>query len=234
VAKSTPLVLMTRPQAQSERFLAQLGQDVDAVISPILKIEPTGAELSPQHYKGVVLTSANALQGTFANFSGLACFAVGDATAEEAERCGLMVKSADGTADDLVEMIIAEKPEGRLLFLRGEHSRGELAARLRSAGIDVEEVITYRQRPQPLSSQAVQALQRADIAILPVFSPRSARLLAEALAKVPSGAQLKVIAMSDAVAGSWGESVPAEVFVASEPKATAMVRAVERVLKGLA
>lgn len=225
---------MTRPQAQSERFLAQLGLDVDAVVSPILKIEPTGAEPSPKHYRGVILTSANALQGSGANFSGLACFAVGDATAEEAERCGLIVNSADGTVDDLVEMIIAKKPEGRLLFLRGEHSRGELAARLRDAGIDVEEVITYRQRPQPLSSQAVEALQRASSVIFPVFSPRSARLLAEALAKVPLDAQLKVIAMSDAVAAAWGEGVPAEVFVASEPNATAMVRAVERVLKGLA
>ena len=231
MGKNAPLLLLTRPQAQSERFLSQLNSAAWSVISPILDIKATGKQIDPRSFSAIILTSANGLIGVDADLADMPCFAVGDTTAEEARLRGLSVISAGGTADDLVKLICAHDPQGPLLFLRGEHSRGDVATRLAEAGIDVQETVTYRQIEHPLSTEAKAALEQAQNVVIPVFSPRSARLLSQALAKLPMNAQLTMIAMSDAVAEAWGSRSKAEVLVVDEPTAQAMAEAVRAALK---
>ena len=119
-------------------------------------------------------------------------------------------------ADDLIRHVAGPGP---LLHLRGEHARGDVAKRLSHRGIETSELITYRQVAHPLADEARQAIEGDEPAVLPLFSPRSARLVGSAAR--PSAA-LHVIAMSPAVAEAWREATGATAETCEAPTAEAM------------
>jgi uroporphyrinogen-III synthase len=125
--------------------------------------------------------------------------------------------------------VIASGERGPFLHARGREARGEVAARLRAAGIGCVEAVVYDQVALPLSAEA-QALLAGDAPVLvPLFSPMSAARLAAALAGIPLRAPLLVAAMSPAVSAAWTGPAPLGLAVARRPDAPAMLDA----LKGL-
>ncbi len=223
--------MLTRPQAQSERFAqicrATLGAELQIILSPLLKIEMLLFDVPLTPYRGLIFTSENGVQA-FAQTTigqGMPAYCVGARTTNAARDAGLEAISADGTADDLVEMINAAEVAGPLLHIRGEHTRGNIAGRINA---QVDEVVAYRQLAQPLSDVARSALQSNEVVILPLFSPRTAQLFFEQADSI--SADLKVIAISAAVNDvilDTNKAKTAASSIADTPNALAMIQAIK-------
>jgi uroporphyrinogen-III synthase len=231
VTATLPTILLTRPEAQSRDFAARLrariAPDVAVIISPVLDIVPLPFDL-PVEPRFLVLTSVHAAEAARrAGLADLPAFCVGDRTAEAARAAGLLPLSAAGDAGALVSLLKAARPQGPGLYLRGRHAASDIASELASAGLDTHAVVAYDQIARPLSAPARAALDAAAPVILPVFSPRSSRLLARdiAVARAP----LDLIAISAAAAAPWKDR-PVSVAIAAAPDGAAMEDAVvERV-----
>jgi len=148
----------------------------------------------------LIFTSANGVAAYLAaqGPKTLPCYTVGDATAHAAQEAGLRATSAGGDAEALIARIMADNAPGPMLHLRGAHARGDIAERLSAQGCPVSQAIVYHQHAQPLSDQAASLLLGDRPVILPLFSPRSATLLANATITAP----VYVVAMSSNVADS--------------------------------
>ncbi|WP_210528499.1 uroporphyrinogen-III synthase [Rubellimicrobium arenae] len=219
-------LLLTRPQAASERLLdaceAVWGRPIPAIISPVMAIQPRAVDL-PERPDGLILTSEHGARRAGAlGLAGLPAWCVGRRTADVAAAEGLQARVAGQEAEELVERLLTERPSGLLLHLRGEHARGNIAARLNAAGLCAGEAVAYSQEALPPTPEAHAALQDPDPLVVPLFSPRSATLLA---AWTPA-APLDVIALSDAVAQAAGPLRPASLVTAAGPNGTAMVQAI--------
>ncbi|NND18996.1 MAG: uroporphyrinogen-III synthase [Silicimonas sp.] len=222
-------LLLTRPEAQSREFLLRCetlaGRKLPAVISPLMRIEPIGDTPDLGRYATVIFTSGNAVRSVLRHQSlkGRAVATVGQSTAK-------LAKSAGADAQALGEDVEAfarnaERLKGPSLFCRGVHSRGDLAEKLRDQNHSVEEAVVYDQVATPLSDQARQLLAGSRRVIAPVFSPRTARLLA---AQGPLVAPLTIVAMSQAVAAEL--ELPGEVVVARAPESQRMAELVVSLL----
>ncbi|MDA5092919.1 uroporphyrinogen-III synthase [Aliiroseovarius sp. KMU-50] len=194
-----PKLLLTRPHEGNARLLAaceaEFGEAIPSVDSPVLEIERIGDWPDLSSYRSVLLTSANAVWG---DLSGLLAYCVGARTAEAARGAKAQVKAVAMDAVSLMK----EQPElqGSVIYLRGAHVSQDLAAQYGCA-----EHITYDQRALPLTDDARALITGEDPALLPLFSPRSARLIAKDICgqgQTP-GPKLRVIALSDAVAQAW-------------------------------
>ena len=173
-----------------------MGQRV--VIAPVMDIVPR--EPGPPVVGGtLVFSSANGVAAAAGQglSRALPVVTVGEATARAARAAGWQARCAGPTADALVAALVADPPAGPLLHLHGAHARGDVATRLRRAGIDARDRVIYDQPERPLTAEARAALAGAEPVILPIFSPRSAALLSR---DVKALAPLHVIALSPAVA----------------------------------
>lgn len=221
MSDAAPTILLTRPQAQSWRFAKGLG-DAKVVISPVIEVQNKAVQADPRAYDGLIFTSENGVRAAAAAFdlNGLHGYAVGQRTATAGEAAGLKLRSANGSADDLVAMIIRDQPPGRLLHLHGTHSRGDVARRLQIAGIETDSVVIYDQIARPLSTEALSLLSKEVVVLLPLFSPRTASLLGPMCQK--ARADLILIGMSQAVLDAWVGPKPLQVQALSAPSADAM------------
>lgn len=228
MADVTPLILLTRPLADAEGFsalLADMGVTAEVVFSPIVEIVPTEADVDLTNISGVIFSSRNAVAAVAGH--DMPAWCVGEATAAAARAKGWRSVAADGDAESLYARVLADAPNGPLLHIRGEISRGDLAERLTKVGIKTDEVVVYRQAVRPLSGRAKQALMRENPVIVPLFSPRAAAQFAR---QGPYHAPLHMVVMSEAVREPLGE-LPVETVVLAEKKeAKAMANAVARLL----
>jgi uroporphyrinogen-III synthase len=222
-----PTLLLTRPRAQSQTFADQCraaGFADDIVIAPILEI--TGRPLASAPAPGTMLifTSVNGVHQASAqhDLRGFHAIAVGAATGQAARAAGLSCTVADGDAEALFALLQARHDTAPLLHLRGAHATGDLVARLRAAGQRADEAVVYDQVACALSDHALAVLAGPMPVIAPLFSPRSARLLAEAAQGAT--ARLYPIAISVAAAAAWGGPPPAQVV--PHPDAAHMLAAV--------
>lgn len=206
-----PVLLLTRPEAASRRFavaLADLGLSV--VIAPLLRIEPVahdGARLAAAPV--VVLTSAAAVPAVGPGQGRLA-LCVGPGTAAAAAAAGFEVRvGATGEASGLLPLIAACAAPP--LHARGRHVAAELPA---------EGVVVYDQVAAPLTDEARAVLAGRAPVLLPLFSPRSARLAAAACEGAT--APLRPLAISEAAARAWGGAGAAAIPVAARPDGAAM------------
>lgn len=227
-----PILLLTRPEAASARFAKQCGDfglRFDTVISPLFRIEATGSLPDTSAAGGLIFTSANGVAVWLAQGGrrDLPVYTVGDTTARAAEAAGMRAHSAGGAADDLINWLIAHSPAVPLLHLHGRHTRGDVAARLTMAGLTCESGVIYDQPAQPLSAEARAALMGPAPVIVPVFSPRTAELLAQERAQAP----LLVAAMSEAVVNALGSLHKQDLKVAARPESVAMREVVLDLLK---
>ncbi|MES2433161.1 MAG: uroporphyrinogen-III synthase [Pseudomonadota bacterium] len=233
VRQSQPTVLLTRPLAQSQRFAEQIG---GVLISPLMRPAFLTPRLPTGDFTAVVLTSETGAEAAGRiSASGFRlpkrAFCVGHRTAQAAQAVGFDASSAAGAADDLLAHIVSAAPVGRLLLLRGQDSVGDLEIRLASAGLETVSLTIYRQIALGLTDAAIAVLQDPRPVILPIFSPRSARLLATELRRVAAKAPIWFAALSPAVAEAF-DFPTVYTEIALRPDSAAMLRAVQ-ILRGL-
>jgi uroporphyrinogen-III synthase len=131
---------------------------------------------------------------------------------------------AGENADALVARLFAAEPQA-LTHLRGVHSRGDVAGRLRKAGHDVTEAVLYDQVLLPLAAMARQALNAQHRCVVPLFSPRAAAHFMQ----IAPGADVEVAALSPAVADVLaGGGAP--VAIADRPDIGSMAQLVEKLI----
>jgi uroporphyrinogen-III synthase len=225
-SREEAMLVLTRPAAQSRALADGFAAAARVVISPVMKISGTGAAVDLTPYTGVILTSANA--GPFLpDLGGVRAFCVGDRTARVAEGAGAEIGLVARNADGLVARIAGPGP---LIHLRGQHARGQIAERMNSAGIETHEAVVYRQEAVPLTAEAVAAIESDAPVVLPLYSPRSAQLVAQGVKRV--GSHVRVIAMSGAVAEAWASNTGGGAEVCSEPTGAAMRARIEAALRG--
>lgn len=218
MVRGTPVLILTRPEPQSRAFLAdlegRLGRSVSAIIAPILGISELGDKPDLNMFRTLIFTSGNGVDRVAGDLAGRHVVTVGQQTARRAQGAGASAICLGNTVDEFLEN--AEAIEAPALHIRGVHSRGDLANRLSAMGAEVSEFVGYDQPQRPITKEAQQALLQGD-AIVPVFSPRSARLMS-AYDCHPS---TRILAISDATAHEWvGEGT---VEVAVRPDRQAML-----------
>lgn len=232
-APPPPAFLLTRPAAASERFAAALrqsfGMGTRIVISPLMAPEFLHPALPPGPFDALILTSETAAEAARRLSADgvdlpLRAFCVGDRTAGAAAGAGFHAQSARGDAGALLRLIQRAQPAGRFLHLRGRDSAGAIVQRLDALGIIAREAVIYDQKPLPLTTAAGALLAGDAPVVLPLFSPRSADLMARA---GPFRAPLWVAALSPAVADHARALHPDRMAIADRPDAQSLMRAAE-------
>ena len=227
-----PTLLLTRPQAASERFAAacwkEIGRAIPVVISPVLEIRPLPVDVDPSSIGTILFTSENGVisLASQANLSGRPALCVGDRTAQAAQDAGMVARSAGGDVEALLSLASQLRPDEPLLHVRGVHAAGDLARRLGALGFQVSEAISYDQEARKLSDEALALCDGGAPVVLPLFSSRSAATLLDQLG--PGRDNFSIVAISPAVAAAWGGR---DLLVAKEPDAAAMVREVARLFR---
>lgn len=227
----SPTILLTRPMAQSQRFAAALAAitRLPVVISPLMETRYLPATVPPGDFSAVVLTSesgARAAGGVLGRLPHRA-WCVGDRTAAVAREMGFSATSANGDAEKLIARIRQGRESGPLLHLRGTNSRGNVAKTLTMGGIETEELIVYDQAERPFSPEARLLLNGDSSIVMPLFSPRTARIFARQGLARPG---LWVAALSPAVAQEITGLATAGLEIADQPDAEGMLLAVQRLI----
>ena len=225
-----PTLLLTRPQKDAQAFAQEVLSHQPAaqiLISPVLTITPIGTLPDLSAYAAVVFTSRHAV-ACFAHAhipKKMTCFAVGEATAEAAKKLGFSVINSAGAAQDLILLVQKTGAAGPLIHPHGQHARGQIATTLTKKGIPCAECVIYDQIETPLSIQARALLTQPQALLVPVFSPRSARLL-QRYGPLPNGSE--IIAISQTVAACFSTQAHIKTTVACHPNRGAMLKAVLR------
>lgn len=219
---------MTRPIDQARQFIEAMPQDlhdqIQPIFSPLLTIEPIGAQTIMDVDEAAVFSSAN---GVRYGPEGAArpAYCIGAATTALARTRGWNAVLAGQDAEALVNTLAAHPPLHPLVHIRGRHTRGSIADRLSSAGLRIRSQIVYEQHAQSLSSEARAALSREQITLVPLFSPRTAAQFAK---EAPRTTSLRVVALSAAVAQAASPLTVA--MIADSPDGNAMYVALQAAL----
>lgn len=231
----TARLIITRPAAQAAAFAQALraawAPQVEIITAPLLTI--SALPVTAPAPAGVILSSANgvAAAARLGWPAGLPAWCVGPKTAELAAKAGFAVTQGPGDAAGLIEELTTRRPAGPLLHLRGRHSRGGIASALTKAGLICAELVAYEQNAQPLAAPARAALDDSAPVVLPVFSPRTATLLADA---GPFAAPLHLVLISAAAAKATRPLAAASTRIANAPDGDAMLAATLATLSELA
>ncbi|HNQ91842.1 MAG TPA: uroporphyrinogen-III synthase [Alphaproteobacteria bacterium] len=203
------LILVTRPKEQAKEFAAEIERlGAVPVLCPLLDIHPVSYDLShfsrPDAVPDAIIVTSQQVFSVGADFSPLLSvpvYCVGEKTGEAARGAGFAdVYEAGGDVDALVALVRDQvQPSSRLLYLRGEDVRADIAALL--AGYQVDEEIMY-------GADVISALPQDVIDLFPklfaicLFSPRSGSILKGLMDKHGLGPFVKninLLSLSDAV-----------------------------------
>lgn len=228
-------VLLTRPQAQGEAFARKLTQRFGArmhpVIAPLMAPEYLSPPAPEGEFAAVVFTSSHGVEGAIRLGLELPrlAYCVGRATAAAATSAGFEARSADGNVHDLLAVIKRDAPNGRILYIRGVDTSGDLRSALITNGFDAESLQVYLQTAIPFQRESLDLLRQERSVIVPLFSPRSARLFHDTM---PSDlrADLFIAAISDAVARAATDIPHRTLLVARNPDGPGMLDAIESLL----
>ena len=236
-ARAAFAVLITRPEPQASRFAAALSDAlpgrVQPVLSPLMAAEFLPVPLPPGRFAALVLTSETGAEAAIrlrmagADLPSHA-LCVGDQTAAAARAAGFDAVSAKGDAGDLLALILSEPDPGPMLYLHGRDRAADLARGLYGQR-QLHAVAAYVQNPLPLTPEARQVLAKDAPVLLPVFSPRSARLLAAAL-PTHRLADLWPVTISEKTRKALPPALADHALVATRPDGTAMIQAIARLL----
>jgi uroporphyrinogen-III synthase len=145
----TVRVLVTRSEpgaSRQARALIQAG--FDAVVAPVLHIEPTDAPIPDGPFQHVIFLSEQAVRygGDLGYCAGARVHAVGETTARALAARGLSaevpaIASSEGVLEQLSALPLAGS---RVLIVAGEEGRKTLRDALRARGAEVLEHLCYR------------------------------------------------------------------------------------------
>ncbi|MBY6154996.1 uroporphyrinogen-III synthase [Vannielia litorea] len=214
-------VLLTRPERGSAEFAALLreaARDIEIITGPLIRIEAMRPAALPGPEDAVIFTSVSSVEvfSAWQEGAGRRAWCVGERTARAAQAAGFEAVAGAGTAAQLLEIIRAEESTGLLWHLHGKHQRGDLAGDLLALGIQARSEVIYDQPAVPLDPAARARIEAGEAMVAPLFSPRTAGLLAADVKNI--GANLRVVALSEAVADEW----PGPCALADRPDAEAM------------
>ncbi|MGA1180551.1 MAG: uroporphyrinogen-III synthase [Marivivens sp.] len=222
------ILVLTRPEEASRRFLAaveeRLSQRVAHILSPAIEIESVAHGPLPDGVVSVILTSEQAAlraRNTGAR-TGMKAWCVGDRTAEVARREGFETVSVGGDVEALIAAILKARPDEPLAHIRGEQTTGDVSARLTKAGLIAHDLVVYRQKDCTLSPEVFEALAGGETLVVPLFSPRSAEAF---LRQVEPTTPMRVVAMSQTVADKAAVCGARDILVAERPDLEAMALA---------
>lgn len=220
-------VLLTRPRHRAEAFAATLPPETPVIIAPLIEVVSLPFDIATPP-RALILTSAEAVPraASRADLAGLPAFCVGHATGEAARAAGFAAADAGGTTRELLAGAARMQPFQPLLYLRGRHQARDIATELAARGFDVAEAVVYDQRATGFDAAAMDRIGRSAALVAPVFSRRSARILADALKALPALPRIHVVALAD-----WGEDLHVfkdlgDVSVCANPTGDSMRAAV--------
>ncbi len=230
--RPVPTLALIRPEAASRalanRIEAAIGHKIPTLIAPVITVAPVPATYDPAPYAGLILTSANAV--AFADgLAGRPVWCVGTRTAQAARARGAIVQAQAPDAQALVDLILAKPPEGKLLWLRGTHVASDVAGNLATQGIETDAVVVYDQPAPPPDPALLDALTGNAPVILPLYSPRSARLIGQAITHPGPG--VTAIALSPKIARTWQAATGQACGICSRPKGDEMERRIIAALR---
>ena len=240
-SRSHPVpLLLTRPKAQgadfAERLIARFGDELNIIKTPLLAPKFFAPVLPAGPFSALILTSQTGVEG-YIRLSGADLlpkdvFCVGERTADAAREARLIPVCVAEDAASLIAQIKVQRPEGKLLHLRGRDARGNITNLLQSAGIDTIDMVIYAQEQLALTDAAVTVLRARVPVIVPLFSPRTAVIFAAEMARIKCISPLFVAKMSGDVALE-ARNLDAQVMIAQQPDAAAMVDVVALLLAEL-
>jgi uroporphyrinogen-III synthase len=210
----TATVLITRPTRQAQVFAAELeegfGGPVQTVISPLMEVVDLPVEGSFDDVSHVVFTSANGVAQTDRlNIPKTAiAWGVGAKTTKPAQDIGFETREAEGSNEKIVTLIVAARPVGRMVHIRGAYVAGDVTGALAQQGVICETVVAYDQKETAPSQAALDVLRGENPVIVPLFSPRTAKLF-EKIGDFH--APLHLVVISEAVSVS-SELVPVKSY----------------------
>lgn len=234
-------LLLTRPEAQSRT----LANDIETnftrrarcIIAPLMAITPFGRLPDTTKFQALLFTSINGVKA-FAALGGsvdVPCYCVGERTAAAAQDVGLTAISANGAAADLVTLMANDlnPTDGPLLYVRGENTTGGVAKALSERGFSVQSEVLYQQKTCELSQTALQALAKGEVNALPLYSPLTARRLANVLTNNPEWPtdNLTALCISENVASEVRNVPLVRIEVAFEPNGAAMLTLISQFLR---
>lgn len=225
-----PLLLLTRPTRQSERFAARAHAVLpphEVLIAPLSQVVPLPYDPTVfERARGIVLTSANAVPMLPA-LPGLPAWCVGPATTAAARCAGFDARDGGGDAAALIETLAAECPDGPLVHAHGDHLARDLVATLRPRGLDLRSVAVYAARALDWPEALAKRLAGAERVLAPLFSPRAAERFVRNLSRIQGLNRDSIIpvAISDACAKRLPEGLRRAGLVAEAPHAEAMLAA---------
>jgi uroporphyrinogen-III synthase len=225
-------VLVTRPAEDSARTAAALeAAGHEALVVPLFAIRPREHAM-PGQADGFIATSANALRHarlTQDHFA-IPIFVVGDATADEASRCGFRtIHSARGNGHDLAMLLTQARPEGgHFIYLAGVTRRDD-ALRTLDERFMLQIVETYDSvAVDAMPGETVLALKTGQIDAILHFSTQSAAVFATLAQKAGLAAEADEVGhvFISAAAETPGYAIS---IVAERPDLAAMIDALARV-----
>ncbi len=198
------------------------------IFSPVLTITPLETDVSVPPQASVIFSSVNGVKFAPPGNRRTA-YCIGPATTQAAKSAGWHAQEKGDTADALVQSLADSGLSfDQLIHLSGRHTRGQVAKRLNALGVPVDHHVIYDQRLQPLSTEALSALAGNRPVFIPLFSPRTARHLAN---EISNATFVTFIALSRNVAVEVRILGETSVFVADEPNAASLMSEIETALK---
>jgi uroporphyrinogen-III synthase len=201
-----------------------------AIVAPLLALQPLEASIDLTGVAALAFTSANGVRAFAALTKDRTArvFAVGAATAEAAKIAGFrQVLSAEGDVAALGERIAARKRElkGVVLHPGAAEPAGDLVGALAAADVEARLLPLYDTVPVKPSDATLEAMGGFDVALL--HSPKAAKTLALLLRRHPAP-QLKALCLSPAIAKPLARSSLAGLAKASMPIESALLNLIGR------
>jgi uroporphyrinogen-III synthase len=185
-----PRIWLTRPHEDSENFAAELAlHHIPALIAPVVHIAHLPLASLPDLPDALLVTSRHATQALATlptAWRTLPTYCVGAATANYARDFGFNhLTPGTGDVTSLLPRLISELSSGStILYLAGEETRADVPTLLHARGIHVQRITVYRAIAETvLAPELLTAMQAGSISGAAFFSPRSAAITCELLAK---------------------------------------------------
>lgn len=230
-------VLVTRPEPAASRTAAELRRrGHEPLLLPLAvaehDLDGLAAALTRPH-AAVAVTSAEAIRALHAlpdlppEFFDMACFAVGESTANAAWNLGFRrVVAGDNDGMALARMIAGQtdpafRPDRPLLYLAGSPRAAGFETELAGLNVPVEICECYRMRPlAPSSSEIIQVLGTAPVDVILLYSSESARRLFDLPLSKSGQAALsgtRILCLSEKIAAVVPEQFRSRTQVAPVP-----------------